>query len=167
MMLKLFGVILIIGAGGFAGLSASASLKKRIEFLEYYISFINQVKELIRFSGAALEQIFEKVETGSIMRDIIKSTLLSLKCGKSFTHAWEQAVSAQNKILNGADCTMLRDFGKGLGVTDIEGQLSHCSLSIEIAARRLENARNDYNAKAKLYRALGILGGATFALVII
>lgn len=60
---------------------------------------------------------------------------------------------------------MLLDLGKGLGISDLGGQLSHLKLNGELTKLRLEEARECKVKKGKLYQMLGLSLGITTALL--
>ena len=158
---------MLVLSGWFTGIYYSFTLKRRVEFIESYISFISQMSEIIRFSGITLEEVLKKIHTYGIMEEIIKSVQFGLVCDKSFRKSWCEAVDSQSNILNKSDIEILKDFGSVLGTTDIEGQTAHCTLSVEFAKKNLAAAVEDYKTKSKLYRSLGLLGGVAVALMII
>ena len=87
--------------------------------------------------------------------------------GNSFFESWRQGVgklSKDNGLLKG-DIELLLDLGKGLGISDLEGQLSHLKLNSELTKLRLEEARECKVKKGKLYQMLGLSLGITTALL--
>ena len=54
---------------------------------------------------------------------------------------------------------------KRLGISDLEGQLSHLKLNSELTKLRLEEARECKVKKGKLYQMLGLSLGITTALL--
>mgnify|MGYP000335040831 FL=1 len=87
--------------------------------------------------------------------------------GKFFFESWLQGVgklSKDNGLLKG-DIELLLDLGKGLGISDLEGQLSHLKLNSELTKLRLEEARECKVKKGKLYQMLGLSLGITTALL--
>lgn len=62
---------------------------------------------------------------------------------------------------------MICDFGEGLGVTDIEGQVHHCIQYERLAAEKLSAAKEEAQTKGRLYITLGVCGGAIIALLMV
>lgn len=86
-----------------------------------------------------------------------------------FYEAWKASVDKIPKStgLKDSDKELLIKFGLGLGATDVQGQLSHCELYINLINERLENARLEKTKLVKLYRILGLSSAAGVFLVII
>lgn len=59
-----------------------------------------------------------------------------------------------------------REFGEGLGVSDVEGQIAHCTLYAEKLEFLLRQARTEQTQKSKLYVTLGISAGAVLGLLV-
>ena len=87
----------------------------------------------------------------------------------SLDSAWEGALAAfgEYPFLTGDDISAVSDFGKGLGGSDVSGQISHCELALAKAEYLLLEYRREYAAKARLYKVLGAALGAGIGLVII
>ena len=76
----------------------------------------------------------------------------------SYYQSWQKALE---KIpmqigLNKDDREVIKQFGKNLGTTDIEGQLLHCKLYIELFTQKLKEAQIQKEKNVKLYRTLGL-----------
>ena len=50
---------------------------------------------------------------------------------------------------------MLYNFGKEIGNTDTDGQISFCNVNKKLISMMLENAKDEKNKKSKLYFMLG------------
>ena len=85
--------------------------------------------------------------------------------GKSFEQAW--AAAAENRVLPPNEQELLRGFGGGFGATDLQGQLAHCTLYGELTRRELRAAEETYQKKGRLWRMLGVCGGAAGALILL
>ena len=100
---------------------------------------------------------------------VLKDCLAEMEMGSPFFDAWKQGIKKIPKetgILT-CDLEMLSDFGKGLGVSDLEGQLSHLELNIEMVKLRLEESRENKKRKGRLYQMLGFSLGAAVALLLV
>ena len=82
--------------------------------------------------------------------------------------AWCKAVDLYRKSdgFSEADGAFLREFGRGLGVSDVEGQLAHCRTFRGFADERLESVRQSAQNKGRLYATLGVVGGLAAALLL-
>ena len=164
MILKLIGLFLISVTGGLVGINASLRLKSRTEFLEKYITLLNETKTRIRLSACDIRELF-KNDSGYEPLDFMTAEFTrNIKNKSNVKISWERAVnSAFRKYrLSKADKELISDFG-----TDIDGEISHIDLNITLAEDRLEKARTELTQKGKLYRTLGIFGGITVSLIIL
>ena len=82
---------------------------------------------------------------------------------------WESVSSELSKSfnLNRGDYNNLIEFGRLLGSTDVEGQLSHINMYKGIFTTERDEFQKDCKTKSKLYRVLGFFVGAVLALLII
>lgn len=150
----------MVAAGTFAGLQASLKLGRRERNLELFSRFVQNAETEIVFSGLPVADVVER--HGGELSFLRRCTQL---CGKGmdFTRAWEQAVR-EDTGFSGEDASLLLEFGKGFGATDVQGQAAHCRLTMELTDQRLKDAREERRQKARLYRMLGVLGGLGTAL---
>ena len=84
-----------------------------------------------------------------------------------FSKMWQITIADFQKRwrLNGTDMALLRDFGDGLGTTDVEGQLSHIALYQGMFSKQQSGAEDDILQKSKLYKSLGLFAGVSAALM--
>lgn len=148
---------------------SSQRLKKRVDFFEDYISLINQIESLISYNAIPLDEIVFGIHSGDGIAEFTNSLKTLIENGENFHNAWKRCVNELNLSdgISEDDKTLFNDFGRGLGITDISGQVAHCNLSLSMANSRLSLYREEKATKTKLYRTLGILSGIAVALLII
>ena len=168
-MIKLIGAIFLITAGAMTGIYRSCALTQRVRLLEEYITLINEIETQIRYSAQPLYQMLESMSNKNSIGGFLHKLLSHAQADADFSQAWERAVDAieNNTGITKQDRAIIREFGAGLGKTDIDGQISHCKLCMTAAQNNLENARKEKETKTKLYRSLGVLGGTACALLIL
>lgn len=85
----------------------------------------------------------------------------------TWRQAWREAVAsgARKEGFSREDLGLLYGFGEGFGASDTEGQLAHLSLYEDLTAAAMETARSELSRKARLYRMLGLFGGAAAAIL--
>lgn len=162
------GCLLVIAAGGTAGWIQSHKLTMRVRFWEQFIGLVSALETEIRYSAGGLTQLLSKHSGDEEALSFLGECVRAVQAGAPFPMAWQDAVG---KIpteygLTQEDKSLLRDFGGGLGVSDMQGQLSHCQLHQELAAVRLKGAREEKQKKSKLYFMLGLFLGIGIALLI-
>ncbi len=155
----MLGLLLLTAACAGIGLAESHKLTARAEFLEDFRRFLTASQAEIQYG---LVPVRELVLSFQEEMPLLKNCAGRLLAGESFPKAWKQAVQEQG----GDDKAFLLEFGKGLGTTGLEGQMAHVRLYQELTDTRLMQARKNCEKKGKLYRQLGILGGAALALVL-
>lgn len=169
MILKLIGLFLISVMGGLVGINASLRLKSRTEFLEKYITLLNETKTRIRLSACDIRELF-KNDSGYEPLDFMTAEFTrNIKNKSNAKNSWKCAVDSAFKKykLSKADRELISDFGTDFGQSDIDGEINHIDLNITLAEDRLEKARTELTQKGKLYRTLGIFGGITVSLIIL
>ena len=81
--------------------------------------------------------------------------------------AWANALTDIKSNLLEEDIIILKNLGRLLGQTDIEGQISEIEVVIQFLNTQLENARQERIKNEKMYRTLGIVSGLTIAIILI
>ncbi|MDD2361921.1 MAG: stage III sporulation protein AB [Oscillospiraceae bacterium] len=150
------------------GIVSSLSLSRRTASLELLDRFIVYLETQIRYSASPIRQIIIQAANGEFARlSFITQAAIRLKNGGSPYEAWIGAAGecSDECSFTAADREIIIDFGKGLGNTDIEGQLSHCEAFRRLLRDRLQTARCESRTKGKLYITLGIAGGLAAALL--
>ena len=81
--------------------------------------------------------------------------------------AWVKAYDDVPSNLIEEDIVILKNLGRLLGQTDIEGQLSQIEVVTQFLDDQLENAKQEKIKNEKMYRTLGIVGGLTISIILI
>lgn len=75
--------------------------------------------------------------------------------------------AGQALLWESADLELYQGFVRGLGATDIQGQLEHIGLYRSLLEPRLEQAQEDARQKARIAVALGLFAGVALSLLLI
>lgn len=144
-------------------------LKKRVYFLEQYISFISDINTQIRFTMQPIENIIKTCSSSNVFLDFIEAIDKKIKKNISFKSAWESSIYIlKDKFyLKENEINLVKKFGVGLGISDIDGQQAHCKVNLNFAKEALSLAKDEKNKKEKLYKVLGVSAGVCVALIII
>ena len=167
-MIKIFGFLILTLCGAYAGFLKSNQLKNRVDFYDKYIMFITHIKVSVSFSADILEGILQRVDIHYF--DLYCAEITeNLKNGAPFFDSWCDALGALNKdgFLSAKDLNLIMDFGKGLGTSDISGQISCCELASAKAEAAYKAYKEEYKNKSKLYKMLGAAAGVAVGLVMI
>ncbi len=160
--IKIIGSLLLLLSVTVCGFYFSNRLKLRRDFLLAFIEFLTNLETNIRYTS---DDIINLVKRSA------PNYLTDIFCTDSyvFTDYWTDSLSRIPKSygLKADDCSLLSEFGKLLGTTDIEGQLNHIELYKTLFKNSLDNSEKEYKSKGKLYRLLGFFCGATLAIMFI
>ncbi len=164
MFKSILSVILIV-ASTFMGNSYSERLSGRRKCLSEVIEAISRMKAMISFSGYDIQKV---------VPDSFQNTALSTYFAdnrddaEDFSLWWSNAVESVDRSvgINKEDRELLHSLGKGLGLTDITGQMAHLELYSELFTQRLTSAKESEKEKGRLYRVLGFSLGCAVALVV-
>lgn len=165
-MLKYIGGILIIICGTLGGIYFSLRLKKKSEFLEQYLIFLNRVRTMIEYGNMSVRDIFGELKNISVIEPVLTDTEKFLDDGENFENAWKMSVDKNMKEFDKSDIEMIYFFGKSFGVTDKNGEISKIDLHSQMIKERLDMMKNEISSKTKIYRILGMFGGVLAAVMI-
>lgn len=159
------GALILIAAGALAGYMESHRLAVRVEQLERFLRFVSCAQTEIRFSALPVEQIVQR--HGSDL-EFLRQCGDSFQKSGDFQSAWQAGVKgcAKSGGFNDKDVELLKGFGSGFGVSDTDGQLSHCALYYELTAQNLKEARGEKERKSRLYQMFGVFSGMAAALLL-
>ena len=164
MLLKLSGCALIALTGFGVGTLLCKKLGARRDFFGKFSVFISLLQTQIRYNSADIFTLVSSCAMGAGLEyfDGANEAL-------PFAVFWDDEI---NKIpkkagLNNSDKELLFEFGSLLGTTDIEGQLKHLELYESIFKKRLNDCQAEFRDKSRIYRALGLFGGISAALIIL
>lgn len=143
----------------------SHKLTERVEQLEAFLRFLSAAQTEIRFAALPVEQIVQR-HGGEL--EFLRICAANCSQGGYFSAAWGASVDSGTKGrgFRSGDIDLLRGFGEGFGTSDVEGQLSHCTLYGELVNENLKNAREEKTRKSRLYQVLGVFSGMVAALVL-
>ena len=161
-------MILIIFTGAATGFTMSGRLKTKVRFFEELSIFISQLKIKIRFSGDTVQELLANAGGVYLLKEHLNMTLCLMEQGESFVSAWNTASEKTASVyyLAADDKNLLMQFGIGLGISDVQGQITHLELCSKLIGTRLEIMRSEAGNKMKVYRLLGVLGGVAAAVML-
>ena len=164
LVIKLLGCLLIASAGFFTGCVLTQRLKNRRDFYDKFCVFISLLQTQIRYNSADIFSLVISSARGSGLE-----LFDTPKTDVPFTAFWENSLNTLPKKygLNNSDKELLLEFGSVLGATDIEGQLKHLELYREVFQNRLSECEAALKDKSRIYRALGLFGGISTAIIIL
>lgn len=168
--MKWIGLLMIALAGVWLGISASMHLNRRTKTLGQIEKMIVRMDAQIRYTATPVWELAAGVAGCDEFSQLSFLRELGMRQGGQqvdFPSAWSQCIGRHGKSadLTREDQELLIEFGKGLGTSDIEGQLNHCRLYQDLFVKQRALAEQEAAAKGKLYVTLGAAGGMGLALL--
>lgn len=129
---------------------------------------LNIIESKIKFTYEPLPDIFLQTSkmVSKNISGIFKNASNNMKeCDAE--EAWNRSVDSSISNLNLEDIENIKSFGKMLGKTDKEGQISRLELTKTFIDMQIEKARVEEEKNAKLYKTLGAVVGLAFVIILI
>lgn len=140
----------------------------RVKELKDFKNALNIIESKIKFTYEPLPEIFLQtsrmlskniepifVQAGTYMKDM------------DAEEAWNKSLGEAITNLNKEDIENIRSFGKMLGKTDKEGQVSRLKLTQNLIEMQIEKAKAEEEKNAKMYRTLGSIAGLAFVIMLV
>lgn len=168
LIIKNFILIFILIISTYIGFYKSKEYIKRVEELKKYENALNMFKAKIEFTYAPIKEIFENISKSIYQNqnNIFKMTIENLKY-KDISEVWINSIENYDGSLNKEDKEIIKMFGKLLGKTDKNGQISEIKLSQNFIEAQIEKAEIEKLKNVKLYRSLGIIVGLGIIVIFI
>ena len=159
---KLIGAVLILLCGTLSGFYLSYRLRLRLKVYEDLIDFLSRLHTNIRYFSDDIFKLI-KISAPSSLAEFFNRNI------SLFGIYWESIIKDISKScgLTADDYNNLIEFGRILGTTDVQGQLSHINIYKGIFTTTRDEYQKDFKTKSKLYRVLGFFLSAAVALLII
>lgn len=142
----------------------------RVVELEQMSNMLNIFKAKIKFTCLTLQEIYNQIyeDNKNNIGKIFKDTAEYIN-NNNASEAWNLALDGANKItsLTKEDIDALKNLGKMLGNTNVEGQVSQIELTEELLKEQILEAQEAKKKNAKLYKTLGVATGLTIAIILI
>ena len=140
----------------------------RVKELKDFKNAFNIIESKIKFTYEPLPEIFlqtSKLLSENISKIFIRSSQNMKEL--SAEEAWNKSIEKSNTYLNKEDIENIKSFGKMLGKTDKEGQVSHLELTKTFIEIQIEKARREEEKNSKLYKTLGVVSGLGLVIILI
>lgn len=169
-MIKLAGICALMLSCTGAGFMLSSGLSARILVLENINALLEIFSVSIRYKRETVLRLVEEAESSSSCRrlEFLSAVRERLLFSGDFPLAWRESVLEWlPDFLKPEDKAILLETGDFLGGSDIDGQLSNLQIKKEAASKLLDAAKEERKRKSKLFRSLGVLGGAFAAILLV
>lgn len=154
-IIKFITLSLIFGGTSFIGILISKKYENRLKELQNIKSSLHLLEVKIKFTYDSLPKLFREIEM-KYVENIGKIFGLASEKMEVITpeKAWEEAINESSTNLTQKDKDILKDLGKLLGQTDVEGQISQIKLVSNFLDIQIEEANKEKMKNQKLYRTL-------------
>lgn len=172
MLFKLIGSILILVSSSFLGFYFSKECTKRPRELRELQALFQMFENEISFLSSTVTEAFSKLSncydssTGFFFSGTVE--LLTSNSNINASDAWEMAVKENIKktALKKEDEAIIISFGKILGASDLEGQISNIRLTLTQLKMQEQKAEELKEKNRTMYRNLGVLGGLAVVIIL-
>jgi stage III sporulation protein AB len=152
----------------YAGVIISNKYKNRVEELKEMKKGFSILETKMKYTYDVLPEIMQDVSMSlsKNIKNIFANTAINMKQYNA-KEAWNYAIEQSNTNMNKEDIELLKGFGKLLGKTDIDGQVSQIELTSNFLETQIEKAEQEQRVNSKLYKTLGgVLGLAIVILLV-
>ncbi len=163
-MIKLILSLSLIVSSTLVGNSFSSKLKSRSKSLTSILSSLIRLKTLLCFGSFDTSRLLEECFCSE---DFMLMDKENIPDSDFSSEAIERCVRKIHKSfsLSDSDKELLRNFIRGLGSTDVSGQVAHTELYINLFTERLQESKTKESHKSGLYRIMGFSLGSAISLL--
>ena len=165
---KIILLISIVVASTFLGILFSKKYSNREKELKEMKNALNIFKAKIKFTYEPIPNIFLEISNkidGNVGK-IFERASNRMK-EENAGDAWVKAYDDVPSNLIEEDIVILKNLGRLLGQTDIEGQLSQIEVTETFLNEQIRQAQEEKNKNEKLYSKLGVVIGLAIVIVLV
>lgn len=140
---------------------------QRVKELQEIKNGLNIFKNKAKFTYAPISDIFVEVSENlnTNIKELFKNSSDYMKI-LSADKAWIKAIDESSNNLKSSDKDVIKNLGKLLGKTDIDGQLSGIELTETFLDEQINNAKEEQEKNRKLYKTLGAVVGLVIVIIL-
>lgn len=163
---------MVVTASGLSGLGVAKNYSSRPRELRSLRSALQILETEVIYSATFLPEAFKQVSercdkcVSPLFQEAARG--LSSMSGITASEAWDKALMkcCPNMALKSGDISIMRNFGKSLGISDREDQVKHLRLAMEQIKAATISAEEAAARNVKLWSYLGFLGGLLIVLLL-
>ena len=140
----------------------------RVKELKDFKNALNIIENKIKFTYEPLGEIF--YQTSKLLSKNISQIFIIAKEKMNYTNAeesWNIAVKQSKTNLNKDDLENINSFGKMLGKTEKEGQISSIELTKTFIEMQIEKAKIEEEKNSRMYKSLGTIVGLALVIILV
>ena len=140
----------------------------RVKELKDFKNALNIIESKIKFTYEPLPEIF--MQTSKLLSKNISAIFVQASNNMknlNAEEAWNKSLEEASTNLYKEDIENIKNFGKMLGKTDKEGQISQLELTKTFIEMQIEKAKVEEEKNSKMYKTLGAIIGLAFVIILI
>lgn len=169
--MKTMALVIIAIVCAATGLHIADSYKKRVLMLEKTEVMITFIRDEIDFRALPVNELIYLLSQKETLKQLafIDECYKFLSLGCDFPQAWNNSLNSRKNIafLKKKDIELLKSFGENFGVTDSAGQLSNCTIYLDLLKSNINEALKEKDRYSGISTAIGFLAGLGIMIVFI
>ena len=150
------------------GILISKKYVNRVNELREFKNALNIFKTKIKYTYEPLPKIFAEISENI---DSNISSVFKIASDKmnicAAGEAWDLALKMDELNIDEEDRNVLRNLGKLLGKTDMQGQVNQIEMTSDFLDKQIKKAENQKDKSEKMYRTLGVIIGMAIVIMLI
>lgn len=166
--IKLFILFLIFLSSLKAGKIIAKKYSNRVFELKEMKNALNMFLTKIKFTYESVPETFNEIGNnvnGNIGK-IFRTASENMK-EKAAGEAWEEVIDKTETSLTDEDKSIIKNLGRMLGKTDLDGQVSEIKLVQNFLNTQIEVAEKEKQKNEKLYKTLGGVVGLVIVIILV
>ena len=167
-IVKSISIILVFSICFLIGNILSKKYILRVKELQEFQSATQIIENKIKFTYETLPEVF--IQTAGMLTPnvayVFNQASINMKTMNA-QEGWNSSLEKAITNLKKEDIGCLKSFGKMLGKTDKEGQVSQLEMTKTLLSVQIKKAQDEENKNAKLYKTLGTIVGLAFAIILV
>ncbi|MBR3152770.1 MAG: stage III sporulation protein AB [Clostridia bacterium] len=167
-IVKIFVSLMIIICATYIGILISKKYIYRLQELDEIKNCFNVMSTKIKFTYEPIIEIFEEISeiSSPTIKNMYRNIIENIeKYGTK--EGWKKGILKTDMSINKEDKEILIGFGKMLGKTDKDGQLSEICLIESLLDRQIKYAELEKSKNEKLYKKLGLITGIGLVIILV
>lgn len=163
--LKLVGAVLLVGCGGWLGRSAAERLRLRAEFYGDLVALC----ELFKYNATHRRECFDAFFEEELAHRAFSVLRFAPQQGQGVGR-WRSGMPQiwfSSVPLTGAEQKRVCDFWNSLGSRTAKEEIELLDYYAALFGRQQKEARRQEGQSARVYRSLGLCGGAVLAILLL
>ena len=170
-MLKLAGALLLVAAGALLGWMHAGRLAERPAQIRRLVRLLSQLETDIAYGLTPLPEAFGRIgrQATEPLASLFRTAAVRLeRDGMAAPEAWRAALDSVWELtaMKNAEKEIMLSLGNTLGATDRDDQVRHLRLAVKQLESLEPEAVEEQRRYEKMWKSLGLLGGALVAVIL-